>query len=110
MTSNKEPYTSLPAPLPDIMGRRAAIAAAIETLIDVIDLIDGEPDGEDNGDDEPTGDEEDAAWIEWNQMRGSQKRGATILPTYNEDDEDDDPREDDGFDCEHDGSEPDDGI
>lgn len=89
---------------------RTAITRSIEVLVGLLDLIDGDPDEEDNGDDEPTGDEEDAAWIEWSTMRGSQKGGPNILPTYNEDDEDDDPAEDDNFDCEHDGREPEDGV
>lgn len=65
-------------------------------LIERLDLNDGDPDDEtDDPDLEPIGDEEDGAWIEWNTMRGSQKRGPNILPTYNEDDEDDDPAEND---------------
>lgn len=66
-------------------------------LIERLDLTDGDPDDEtDDPDLEPIGDEADGAWIEWNTMRGSQKRGPNILPTYNEDDEDDDPREANG--------------
>ena len=43
-------------------------------------------------------------------MRGSQKRGPNIVPTWNEDDEDSDPAEDDDPDSEHDGREVDDGV
>ncbi|QDM40358.1 hypothetical protein [Altererythrobacter sp. TH136] len=64
-------------------------------LVDRLDLQDGDPDLEDSGDDEPAGDEKDGAWIEWHQMRGSPKRRSNILPTYNEDDEEDDPSEED---------------
>lgn len=67
-------------------------------LIERLDLADGDPDNEPGGDVEPAlanGDCEDAAYIDWDQMRGSQKRGPNVLPTYNEDDEDDDPAEED---------------
>lgn len=63
---------------------RTAISQSIEALIGLLDLIDGSPDVELNGD------EEDAAWIEWGTMRGSQKGGPNILAGH-EDDEDDDP-------------------
>ncbi len=92
-------------PLPS----RKAVAAAIETLVTVLDVIDGDPDLETIDEREPDGDETDAAWIEWNTMRGAAKRGPNIAGDH-EDDEDDDPREDDGCDCEHDGREPDDGV
>jgi hypothetical protein len=39
---------------------------------------------------EPAGDEQDAAWVEWTSMRGSQKPGAN-LTTGHEDDEEDAP-------------------
>lgn len=96
MTINKEPYTSLPLPPYSLAGRHKEIAAAIETLIDVLDLIDGDPDVELNGDEHDSdGDEKgDQAWIEWGAMRGSQKGGPNILAGH-EDDEDDDPGEED---------------
>jgi hypothetical protein len=74
------------------------IAEAIEVLVDVLDLVRGDPDLEPGGDDEPleaNGDTRDAAWIEWQNMRGSQKRGPNIA-SENEDDEED--NEDCGFD------------
>lgn len=73
---------------------RTEIAHVAEIAIDRLDMLDGDPDMEPNGDDEPlsaNGDGDDGAWIEWHQMRASQKRGPNILPSYNEDDEDDDP-------------------
>lgn len=73
---------------------RTAIARSIEVLVGLLDLIDGNPDDEDNGDHEPTGDENDQAYIEWQTMRGSQKGGPNILAGL-EDDEDDDPGEED---------------
>lgn len=109
-------------------------------LIERLDQFDGDPDDEtDDPDLEPIGDEADGAWVEWDTMRGSQKRGPNILPTYNEDDEDDDPAggeidEDtpgftaadlkranagaygagcpiaDAGGCQHDGREPDEGV
>ncbi len=50
MDTNKEPYTSLPSPPPTIVGRRAVLAAVVEFLVNEIDLIDGDPDLEANGD------------------------------------------------------------
>ncbi len=79
---------------------RETLASFITIAIELVDTIDGDPDdepaGDDEpaesaGDDEPAGDEEDGAWVEWTTMRGSQKGGTNILPTSNEDDEDDDP-------------------
>lgn len=66
------------------------IGAAIDVLIDVLNLLGGDPDHEDNGDDEWSGDELDCAWIEWHTMRGSQKRGPNITKPH-EDAEEDDP-------------------
>lgn len=76
---------------------RKAISQSIEALVGLLDLIDGDPDLE------AVGDERDSAWSE-----GANDRRKSW--SANEDDEDDDPREDDGFDCEHDGREPDDGY
>jgi hypothetical protein len=110
------------------------IAEAITVLIDVLDLMGGDPEAEDNGDAEPAGDERDAAWIEWNSMRGSQKRGPNILAGHEDDEEDDPPGQcdedeinthdqwlqmghfgpgctiSDAGGCEHDGREPEDGY
>jgi hypothetical protein len=76
------------------VGRRAILAAAVEVLVNEIDLIDGDTDLEPIDEREPDGDETDAAWIEWHTMRGSQKRGPNIAGDH-EDDEDGDPAEDD---------------
>ncbi|MBV2147430.1 hypothetical protein KRZ98_03905 [Sphingobium sp. AS12] len=89
------------------------IGAAIEILIDVLDLIGGDPDAENGNDLEDDftlspmavaygsdgagcaiSDQDAGAWIEWHTMRGSQKRGPNIL-AGREDDEDDDPAEQD---------------
>lgn len=85
------------------------ISAAIELLIDVLDLI-GPPD-EDNGDlaaladglageredAEPEGDSQgDQAWVEWHTMHGSQKKRGQNLLAGEEDDEEDDPAENAG--------------
>lgn len=75
---------------------RNELGNAIEVLVELLDACDGDPDEEtDDPDLEAAGDENDAAWIEWHTMRGSQKRGPNILATRNEDDEDDDPAEED---------------
>lgn len=74
---------------------RDELGNAIEVLVTLLDVWDGDPDEEDDDPAEAAGDEKDAAWIEWHTMRGSQKRGPSILATDNEDDEDDDPAEED---------------
>jgi hypothetical protein len=85
---------------------RDELGNAIEVLVTLLDVWDGDPDEEtDDPDLEPAGDEKDAAWIEWNTMRGSQKRGPNILATQNEDDEDDDPAEPDGDETDGNGAE-----
>lgn len=76
---------------------RAAIGSAIEVLMNLLDVLDGNPDDEPGGDDEPlraNGDSADVAWIEWDQMRGSQKPGPNVIQGE-EDHEDDDPAEED---------------
>ena len=70
------------------------IADAIEVLVDLLDLMGGDADAEDNGDAEQAGDEQDAAWIEWLTLHGSKKRGPNIVAGH-EDGEDDDPAEED---------------
>lgn len=66
------------------------IAEAITILIDLLDLLGGDPDAEDSEAHEAAGDEVDVAWVEWNTMRGSQKRGPNLIAGL-EDDEEDDP-------------------
>ncbi|GBH29684.1 hypothetical protein [Sphingobium xenophagum] len=99
------------------------IGAAIEVLIDVLDLMGGDPDAEnatdleddfalspiaidyvDRGPGCAISDQDAGAWIEWTTMRGSQKRGLNILAGQ-EDDEDDDPPEQDDHEgqCDEDG-------
>ena len=72
------------------------IADAIEILVDVLDMMGGDPDIELNGDEQDANGDElgDQAWVEWHTMRGASKRGPNILAGQ-EDDEDDDPAEDD---------------
>lgn len=98
------------------------IGAAIEILIDVLDLMGGDPDREDAMDMEDDfsvsqqaiditrnlpgcaiSDQDAGAWIEWSTMRGSQKGGPNIL-AGGEDDEDDDAAEqdDDSGQCDED--------
>ena len=103
------------APMPAvtrILSRfdRRKLGGFVEIAIELMNLEDGDPDLEDatNLEDEaiepqllhsggpgcPVSDGGgDPAWIEWNQMRGSQKRGPNLLAGQ-EDDEDDDPAED----------------
>jgi len=72
---------------------RDQIAAAIETMVTVLDLLDGDLDREEDDPAECNGDEERAAWIE----RVNQTRPALLTaPAHfqsHEDAEDDDPRE-----------------
>lgn len=77
------------------------------SLIERLDLIDGDPDDEPGGDDEPlraNGDSDDVAWIEWQTMRGSRKPGPNIIQGEEDDEEDDSPEEDDPHgQCDEDG-------
>ena len=72
---------------------RDQIAAAIETMVTVLDLLDGDLDREEDDPAECNADEERAAWIE----RVNQTRPALPAPPAHfqshEDAEDDDPRE-----------------
>jgi hypothetical protein len=83
------------------------IAAAIEVLVDLLDLMGGDPDAEDNGDAEAVGDEADIAWLEWTgrKRRTVDTDGPFAMGLPTEDDEDDDPDtgvEDGTFDPEED--------
>lgn len=105
-SANANPRAAIMARLFNRHSERE-ISDAIEVMVDVLDLLHGNPDLEEGGDDEPReaeGDSRDAAWVEWNAMRGSQKRGPNILAGQ-EDDEDDDPAEqdDDSGQCDEDG-------
>ena len=87
------------------------IGAAIDILIDVLNLMGGDPEAETGDDLEDDfalspiairyaergpgcaiSDQDAGSYIEWHTMRGSQKRGPNIL-AGREDDEDDDPAE-----------------
>ena len=76
---------------------RDKLGAAIEVMIALLDLIDGDPEAEENGgDNEPSdGDDKDAAWIEWHTMSGSQKHGHNLLAGHEDDEQDDEPEDDD---------------
>ena len=99
------------------------IGAAIDILIDVLDLMGGDPDFENATDLEDDfvmsqraidiardlpgcaiSDQDAGAYVEWHTMRGSQKRGPNILAGQ-EDDEDDDAAEQDDHEgqCDEDG-------
>lgn len=67
---------------------RRTIEALAAVFVDLLIIADPDPERE------PDGDEADAAWVEWNAMRGSQKRGPNIAGEH-EDDEDSDPAEED---------------
>ncbi len=85
---------------------RASLSAFIAVAIDLCDMMEGDSEAElstwpeaiearqrDEGlpeDNESAGDDEAGAWIEWNTMPASQKRG-TNLTAGHEDDEDADP-------------------
>lgn len=92
---------------------RSNLAAFVTVAIDLLDVLDGDPDREGecsedeisrctdlgrpvrgNGPGCDIADTGENAWIEWHTMRGSQKRGPNITQSH-EDAEDDDPAEDD---------------
>ena len=68
---------------------RAKLGNFVEVAIGLMDVDDGDPELEPNGDERG-----DQAWIEWNTMGGSQKSGHNLL-AGEEDGEDCDPAEDD---------------
>lgn len=76
------------------------IEAAVEGLIVMLDRREGDPDLEEGGDLELSGDEHgDPSWTEWHQRGGLGKRRGTETigsPVAREDEEDDDPREANG--------------
>ena len=83
---------------------RAVIETTVATLIALLDRSDPDPDAEDGGDDEPDGDGEDTAWIEWLAMRGNQKGGHNRTAGHEDDEEDDAPEDDDpAGQCDEDG-------
>ena len=92
------------APPPAVMAilnrfTRPEIAAAIEVMVALLDIWDGDPDNEPNGDDEPleaNGDTKDSAWIEWAKMSPSLKGLCNVTGRDCEDDEQD--NEDRGLD------------
>lgn len=88
---------------------RGKLAAFVTVAIDLLDVLDGDPDREGecsedevsrctdigqpvrgNGPGCDIADTGENAWIEWHTMRGSQKRGPNITQAH-EDAEDDDP-------------------
>jgi hypothetical protein len=90
-----ERLNSSPLPMPAvarILSRfdREQLAAFMEVAVELIDVMEGDPELEDDDPAEANGDEADAAWIEWHTMRGSQKRGPNLTAGH-EDDEEDDP-------------------
>lgn len=87
-----------PAAITRILSRfdRRELEGFISVALDLLDLADGDPDVELNGDEQDANgdDQGDQAWVEWHTMRGASKRGPNILAGQ-EDDEDDDPAEED---------------
>ena len=68
-----------------------ALGATIDTLIAVFDAVAGDPELEDGGDDELTGDESDAAWTEYH-TRGRNKLASGTQEPFDDHEE----AEDDG--------------
>lgn len=79
---------------------RAAIEAAVETLLGVLDALDGDPDVEDNGDERDVG---VAIWGNRDPAYRADLRDADYALTTSEDAEDDDPSEDNGDERDDDG-------
>lgn len=77
ITPNQFPPAAAALLAQRLLNRHSAheIAEAVEVLIDVLDLLGGDPDLEDSGDLEPDDDAKgDPAWLEWN-TRGRHKTG-----------------------------------
>jgi hypothetical protein len=66
------------------------IAEAVEVLLDVLNLMGGDPEAEDDDPDEVAGDEGDVAWIEWQNTHPG-KRSHNYAGSDHEDAEEDDP-------------------
>jgi hypothetical protein len=66
------------------------IAEAVEVLLDVLNLMGGDPEAEDDDPDEVAGDEGDVAWIEWQNTHPG-KRSYNYAGSDHEDAEEDDP-------------------
>ncbi len=102
---------------------RETLEAFLSVAIDLLDLVDGDPEAETGNDLEDDftlspmaaayggdgpgcaiSDQDAGAYVEWHTMRGSQKRGSNILAGQ-EDDEDDDAAEQDDHEglCDEDG-------
>ena len=97
LTFTLTPGMAHTAPLMRMLARfdRKKVEAFAEISIALLDLMDGDPEAEDNGDREPDDDASDVAWPEW-RGRGEQRpigtlhrpSGTPYAP--HEDDEDDD--------------------
>lgn len=90
--------TPVPAAVMRVLSHygRKRLAVFVAVAIDLMDLMDGDPDFEVGGDDEPdfaNGDTKDLAYAEWTSLRGRQRAGGCIA-TQHEDDEEDDVGED----------------
>ena len=86
-------FAPMPAVARVLAGfQREQLASFIEVAISLLDIADPDPDLEDNGDDELTGDEADAGWTE-HHTRGRHKLASGMSEPFadREDDEDDDP-------------------
>lgn len=76
-----------------LIGMANVASSLGQDLIERLDVLDGDPDIEANGDDELSGDERDAGWNEWHARGGFQRFTSEAPQTLNFDDdaEDDDP-------------------
>jgi hypothetical protein len=72
---------------------RPKLEGFITVALGLLDVLDGDPDTEDNGDAEAVGDEEDIAWPEWHTRGRHKDLPPRSLP--HEDAEDDDASEED---------------
>jgi hypothetical protein len=116
----RHPAALPPAPaVMAILSRfdRQHLEAFMEVAVELMDVIDGDPDAETGNDVEddfvltPQAidraisdpaidfvDQDGGAWVEWHTMRGSQKRGANFTLGHEDDEEDDPPGQ-----CDEDG-------
>ncbi|WP_156445370.1 hypothetical protein [Blastomonas sp. CCH5-A3] len=91
ITPNRFPPAAAALIAARMLNRHSAskIAQAIDVLLDVLDLIDGDPDLEPNGDDEPTGDERDCAYVEWTTLHHRHRVKANVTLGLEDDEQDD---------------------
>lgn len=88
------PASILTTPVAEVLSRldRRKLATFAQVAIDILDILDGDPDLEAGGDDEPRsadGDTRDVAYAEWTSLRGRDRAKCQWVSDHEDDEEDD---------------------